>query len=111
MGGVIAARNVEKIDHLYYHNRDEDCFGNKQQIHGMHWPWGAGMFATSLGPHDACFVVGANWNPNSGYTVIYGSISAVQMSSLSTLRWMNAHLASLDELSGILCTIPRSTSG
>ena len=18
------------------------------------WPWGAGMFATSLGPHDAC---------------------------------------------------------
>ena len=24
------------------------------------WPWGAGMFATSLGPHDACFVVAAN---------------------------------------------------
>merc|ERR1712139_75843 len=24
------------------------------------WPWGAGMFATSLAPHDACFVVAAN---------------------------------------------------
>eukprot|EP00428_Durinskia_dybowskii_P025811 CAMPEP_0170232054 /NCGR_PEP_ID=MMETSP0116_2-20130129/15766_1 /TAXON_ID=400756 /ORGANISM="Durinskia baltica, Strain CSIRO CS-38" /LENGTH=392 /DNA_ID=CAMNT_0010482835 /DNA_START=77 /DNA_END=1252 /DNA_ORIENTATION=- len=32
------------------------------------WPWGAGMFATSLGPHDACFVMGANWEKNSGYT-------------------------------------------
>merc|ERR1712203_746009 len=29
------------------------------------WPWGAGMFATSLGPHDACFVVAANENKGS----------------------------------------------
>jgi len=76
--GVIAAKNVEKIDHLFYGNNAEDCFGTKREIHGMHWPWGAGMFATSLGPHDACFVVSANWTPNSGFTVLYGSISAVQ---------------------------------
>lgn len=36
------------------------------------WPWGAGMFATSLGPHDACFVAGANENKNSGYMVKLG---------------------------------------
>ena len=36
------------------------------------WPWGAGMFATSLGPHDACFVAGANENKNSGYMVSLG---------------------------------------
>merc|ERR1712232_1109559 len=30
------------------------------------WPWGAGMFATSLGPHDACFVLAANHNKGPG---------------------------------------------
>ena len=30
------------------------------------WPWGAGMFATSLGPDDACFVLAANHNKGSG---------------------------------------------
>merc|ERR1719517_254675 len=33
------------------------------------WPWGAGMFATSLGPHDACFVMAANEKKGSGYMV------------------------------------------
>merc|ERR1711979_68708 len=33
------------------------------------WPWGAGMFATSLGVHDACFVVAANDQKNSGFMV------------------------------------------
>lgn len=75
---VIAARNVEKTDHLLYHNKDTDCFGGKITISEMHWPWGAGMFATSLGPHDACFVAGANYEKASGYTVLWGSLSAVQ---------------------------------
>ena len=44
----------------------------------MHWPWGAGMFATSLGPDDACFVAGASWVKNSGYVVTWGQLSAVQ---------------------------------
>jgi len=42
------------------------------------WPWGAGMFATSLGPDDACFVVAANSKPGSGYMVLWGWCSAVQ---------------------------------
>merc|ERR1712159_884756 len=44
----------------------------------LHWPWGAGMFATSLGPDDACFVAGANWVKNSGYVVTWASVAAVQ---------------------------------
>merc|ERR1712079_277963 len=44
----------------------------------MHWPWGAGMFATSLGPKDACFVLGANWEKGSGYTVVWGRLCAWQ---------------------------------
>jgi len=75
---VIAVRNIEKTDHLVFGSKETDCFGGKLEIANMHWPWGAGMFATSLGPDKACFVVGANWVPNSGYTVVYGSICAVQ---------------------------------
>merc|ERR1712048_80929 len=75
---VIASRNVEKTDHMLFHNRTHDCCGGKIEISEMHWPWGAGMFATSLGPHDACFVAGANYEKNSGFTVLWGSLSAVQ---------------------------------
>jgi len=75
---IIALKNVEKTDHLVFGSKTTDCFGGKLEISDMHWPWGAGMFATSLGPDKACFVMGANWNKNSGYTCVYGSICAVQ---------------------------------
>jgi hypothetical protein len=75
---IIALKNVEKTDHLVYGSKTTDCFGGKLEISDMHWPWGAGMFATSLGPDKACFVMGANFIPNSGYTCVYGSICAVQ---------------------------------
>ena len=42
------------------------------------WPWGAGMFATSLGPHDACFVLGANETKGSGYMVNWWIPAALQ---------------------------------
>jgi len=75
---IVALKNVEKTDHLVYGSKTTDCFGGKLEISEMHWPWGAGMFATSLGPDKACFVMGANWEKNSGYTCVYGSICAVQ---------------------------------
>lgn len=36
------------------------------------------MFATSLGPHDACFVAAANENKNSGYMVNWWIPAALQ---------------------------------
>lgn len=75
---IIALKNVEKTDHLVFGSKTTDCFGGKLEISDMHWPWGAGMFATSLGPDKACFVMGANWEKNSGYTCVYGSLCAVQ---------------------------------
>jgi len=42
------------------------------------WPWGAGMFATSLGPDDACFVLAANSTPGSGMLSLWGWCSAIQ---------------------------------
>jgi len=75
---VIACGNLEKVDKISFHNRDTDCCGAPVALHNMHWPWGAGMFATSLGPDDACFVAGANWEKNSGYMVTWASVAAVQ---------------------------------
>jgi len=42
------------------------------------WPWGAGMFATSLGPNDACFVVGATSKPGTGVFSVWGWCCAIQ---------------------------------
>jgi len=75
---VIACGNLEKVDKMYFQNLDKDCCGNGIALHHMHWPWGAGMFATSLGPDDACFVAGANWTKGTGYTVTWASVAAVQ---------------------------------
>lgn len=75
---VIACRNIEKIDKIQHEKIATDRWGNKLEPHNMHWPWGAGMFATSLGPTDACFVAGANWEKGSGWCVLWGQLSAVQ---------------------------------
>jgi len=50
------------------------------------WPWGAGMFATSLGPHDACFVVSANENKGSGYMVNWYLPAALQKEIIETTK-------------------------
>jgi len=75
---LIAVTNIEKIDHLVYQNIKTTHWGTPLEPHNMHWPWGAGMFATSLGPDDACFVAGANWVKGSGLTCTWGALSAVQ---------------------------------
>jgi len=75
---LIACKNVCKIDKLVFKGETTDLFGTELKPHSMHWPWGAGMFATSLGPNDACFVLGANWEKGSGYTVVWGAPCAVQ---------------------------------
>jgi hypothetical protein len=50
------------------------------------WPWGAGMFATSLGPHDACFVMGANEKKGSGYMVNWWIPAALQKEIIETTK-------------------------
>lgn len=75
---LIATRNIEKIDKIVFRGIETDNFGNKLAPSPMHWPWGAGMFATSLGAKDACFVAGANWEKNSGIMCVWGRPCAWQ---------------------------------
>merc|ERR1711998_472509 len=65
--GIVACNNLDIVDKIMYRNIQKSHFGWPLKCHDMHWPWGAGMFATSLGPDDAVFVAGANWEKGSGY--------------------------------------------
>merc|ERR1712039_648697 len=76
--GIVACTNIDHIDKILYRSKTKDFFGWDYKVENMHWPWGAGMFATSLGPDDACFVAGANWIKNSGLMCVWGSACAVQ---------------------------------
>jgi len=59
---------------------------NNKNLVKTWWPWGAGMFATSLGPHDACFVAGANENKGSGYMVNWWIPAALQKEIIETTK-------------------------
>merc|ERR1712039_396165 len=71
-----AVVNVERM-----HKR-----GPKARLLKTWWPWGAGMFATSLGPHDACFVLAANENKGSGYMVNWWYPAALQKEIIETTK-------------------------
>jgi len=75
---IVAIKNIEKIDKIVFRGIKTSHMGYPLEPATMHWPWGAGMFATSLGPDDACFVAGANWVKNSGLMCVWGSPCAVQ---------------------------------
>jgi len=74
---IIACANIHRIEKLNAGQTQFFC-GGEIKLADMHWPWGAGMFATSLGPQDACFVAGANWKKNSGLMCVWGGPCAVQ---------------------------------
>jgi len=75
---IVAIRNIEVVDKLVYKGAKTSTLGFPLQLNELHWPWGAGMFATSLGPVDACFVAGANWEKNSGIMCVWGRPCAWQ---------------------------------
>jgi len=58
----------------------------KPRLKKTWWPWGAGMFATSLGPHDACFVLAANEKKGSGYMVNWWYPAALQKEIIESTK-------------------------
>jgi len=76
-----ACHNIEILDHNHY-----GMMNTHKPLKHTWWPWGAGMFATSLGPHDACFVLGANHNKHSGYMVNWWLPGALQKEIIETSK-------------------------
>jgi len=60
--------------------------GRQAKLVDTWWPWGAGMFATSLGPHDACFVLAANEKKGSGYMVNWWIPAALQKEIIESTK-------------------------
>jgi len=112
---AVACRQIEMVDSIYYDKKDEGCYAwpkqwpalpcyGKYEMQEFWWPWGSGMFATSLGVNDACFVIAANPTPGSGYMVVWGYLCAWQkwfiewskvdqckQGWIGTLTWMMVH--------------------
>jgi hypothetical protein len=82
-----ACRNIEILDQQQ-HGRHPSCFPHRvpSKLVKTWFPWGAGMFATSLGPHDACFVVAANEHKKSGYMVNWWVPAALQKEIIETTK-------------------------
>jgi len=74
-----ACKNIEISNKAIQHKREP-------KLKPTWWPWGAGMFATSLGPHDACFVLGANENKGSGHMVNWWYPAALQKELIETTK-------------------------
>merc|ERR1719230_1091108 len=79
-----AVVNLEIPDQLKYGSHG--CCPAPRKMKETWWPWGAGMFATSLGPHDACFVVAANEVKCSGYMVNWWIPAALQKEIIETTK-------------------------
>lgn len=60
--------------------------GRPAKLMDTWWPWGAGMFATSLGPRDACFVLGANEKKGSGCMANWSTLAAVQKELIESTK-------------------------
>merc|ERR1719436_18798 len=71
-----AVKNLERLDR------------GRTNLGATWWPWGAGMFATSLGPHDACFVLAANDKKGSGYMVNWWYPAALQKEIIESTKIM-----------------------
>ena len=108
---IVACTNIEKTDRLLFQNKTVDCCGDPLKIANMHWPWGAGMFATSLGPDDACFVAGANWEKNSGLMCVWGQVCAVQKEVIEAGQKPKFQQTPQSPYCLFLCLVERTTGG
>eukprot|EP00927_Polykrikos_kofoidii_P001159 TRINITY_DN1041_c0_g1_i9.p1 TRINITY_DN1041_c0_g1~~TRINITY_DN1041_c0_g1_i9.p1 ORF type:complete len:475 (-),score=73.46 TRINITY_DN1041_c0_g1_i9:8-1381(-) len=82
-----AANNLERMDAMKYGRSGcRSICPKPKNLKPTWWPWGAGMFATSLGPHDACFVMAANDKKGSGYMVNWWYPAALQKEIIETTK-------------------------
>uniref|UniRef100_A0A7S4T1Y1 FAD/NAD(P)-binding domain-containing protein n=1 Tax=Alexandrium monilatum TaxID=311494 RepID=A0A7S4T1Y1_9DINO len=67
-----ACRNVRILDKQLYREEGAPPPGD---LKDTWWPWGAGIFATSLGPKDGCLVVGSTYVKGSGVVASTGLLA------------------------------------
>lgn len=82
-------KNIQVIDYVENNGkRVSTCCGaiSQTKLVETWWPWGAGMFATSLGPNDACFVCNAKHTPGTGMLTLWGKPSVIQKELIESTK-------------------------
>jgi len=84
---VQSIKVLDKKEHGIFKRYDNCwCVGIPKNLKPTWWIWGAGMFATSLGPKDAVFVLGANHEKGSGWTCVWGWPCAIQKELIESTK-------------------------
>merc|ERR1712083_210256 len=89
---VHACRNIRALDREWYGGTKKfgcipvpRCLGHSF-LHATWYPWGAGIFAISLGPQDGCVVVGAGDVSGSGRLWSRGLVAVMQKELIETTK-------------------------
>lgn len=89
---IHACCTIKALDTLWYHGQAHCCclpVPNAcalKRAFATWYPWGAGIFAISLGPKDGCFVVDATEQKNSGKVRHRGMLAAAQKELIETTK-------------------------
>uniref|UniRef100_A0A7S4S6Z1 FAD/NAD(P)-binding domain-containing protein n=1 Tax=Alexandrium monilatum TaxID=311494 RepID=A0A7S4S6Z1_9DINO len=92
---VHACRNIRALDHQRYGGslRLAGClplpaalFPGAAKLRSTWYPWGAGIFAISLGPEDGCVVLGLDGSRDSGRLWSHGLVAAAQKELIETTK-------------------------
>jgi len=99
--GTIACNNIMALD-AKKRPSAHGCFGFMMpQLKEVHWSFGMGICATSLGPFDATMVV-CNKEPESGYTVLTGYPAAMLK---EFIRWSKVDQTRMGCLGGLIFSL------
>lgn len=89
---IHACRSIKALDTLWYHGQGHCCcipVPNacvKKRPFATWYPWGAGIYAISLGPQEGCFVVDTTEQKNSGKIRHRGLLAASQKELIETTK-------------------------
>eukprot|EP00933_Yihiella_yeosuensis_P022729 TRINITY_DN17842_c0_g1_i1.p1 TRINITY_DN17842_c0_g1~~TRINITY_DN17842_c0_g1_i1.p1 ORF type:complete len:480 (+),score=59.96 TRINITY_DN17842_c0_g1_i1:80-1519(+) len=91
---VHACRNIRVLDKKWYGGASDRCCGclplsnplGPTHLRGTWYPWGAGIFAVSLGPRDGCVVIGAKDEKGSGRVWSTGLLAAAHKELIETTK-------------------------
>eukprot|EP00930_Biecheleria_cincta_P007446 TRINITY_DN108664_c0_g1_i1.p1 TRINITY_DN108664_c0_g1~~TRINITY_DN108664_c0_g1_i1.p1 ORF type:complete len:476 (+),score=69.26 TRINITY_DN108664_c0_g1_i1:25-1452(+) len=90
---VHACRNIRALDNAWYGGVPLGCCGvslpnlfGPRRLRATWFPWGAGIFAISLGPNDGCVVVDVSWDKGSGRLWSKGALAAALKELIETTK-------------------------
>jgi len=83
---IHACVNIKVVDQKWHGRASGFWLCPCSLLRSTWYPWGAGIFAISLGPNDGCIVVGQTEMRDSGRVVCVGALAAAQKELIETTK-------------------------